>query len=278
MRMVDPVSNSIDGRPTAVITTSWDDGHLADLRLADLLERYRIPATFYIPQYDRLADQPVLKPAQLRTLADRGFEIGAHTINHAVLTTVTDEIARQEIAESRRYIADATGRDCTMFCAPQGKFTPAHVQMIRDAGLAGLRTVEMWSTDWPRPRQAANSANRFDFAEMPTTLQAHPQTAASIARNLLKRRAVSNAWLYLKHGRAAGTDWPTQATALLKHVLEHGGVFHLWGHSWELEAYDQWAKLEAVLAQLRDAADRVTLATNGEICAAPRSSTLTATT
>lgn len=32
----------------AIITTSWDDGHLLDLKLAGLLQKYDIPATFYV--------------------------------------------------------------------------------------------------------------------------------------------------------------------------------------------------------------------------------------
>ncbi len=278
--MIDAVSDSVSRIPKTMITTSWDDGHLADLRLADLLETYQVPATFYIPQFDRLADKPVLQPAQLRGLADRGFEIGAHTIHHTVLTTVADDVALREITDSRHYIADAIGLDCTAFCAPQGKFNAGHVEMIRDAGFASLRTVEMWSTDYPRPRprKTLSQDGVGGFVEMPTTLQAHPQTHTSIARNLLKRRAFPNARLYLKHGRAAANDWPTQAAALLNHVLTHGGVLHLWGHSWELDAYNQWNNLEAVLAQFRDAADRATLATNGQLCAVHSSSCVKAKT
>lgn len=33
----------------AIVTTSWDDGHPSDLKLAELLKRYDVPATFYIP-------------------------------------------------------------------------------------------------------------------------------------------------------------------------------------------------------------------------------------
>ncbi|WP_221435509.1 polysaccharide deacetylase family protein [Algisphaera agarilytica] len=258
MMRVEPASNPSAKR--AVITTSWDDGHLEDLRLADLLETYRIPATFYIPRVDRLLGKPVLSADQLRQLADRGFEVGAHTMNHTVVTTVPDDVARSEIADSRKYIADATGRDCPMFCLPQGRFKPQHVEMIREAGYTSYRTVEMWSTAPPRPRGNA------PFTEMPTTLQAQPQSPSSIARNLLKRRALSNGLLYLKLGRAAGQDWARQARALLQHVLTHGGVFHLWGHSWELEEFDQWDTLESVLAQIRDAADQAELLTNNELC------------
>ena len=31
------------------IRSSWDDGKKSDLRLADLLKEYKIPAVFYIP-------------------------------------------------------------------------------------------------------------------------------------------------------------------------------------------------------------------------------------
>ena len=33
----------------AILTTSWDDGHPLDLKLADLLARYPIPAALYVP-------------------------------------------------------------------------------------------------------------------------------------------------------------------------------------------------------------------------------------
>ena len=35
--------------------------------------------------------------------------------------------------------------------------------------------------------------------------------------------------------------------AMLDHVCLHGGVFHLWGHSRELEAFDGWRQLDGFL-------------------------------
>jgi peptidoglycan/xylan/chitin deacetylase (PgdA/CDA1 family) len=32
---------------------------------------------------------------------------------------------------------------------------------------------------------------------------------------------------------------------------EHGGIAHLWFHSWELDKYDQWARLEQLLLRLK---------------------------
>ena len=35
--------------------------------------------------------------------------------------------------------------------------------------------------------------------------------------------------------------------ALLEQAAAQEGVFHLWGHSWEVEQYQMWDELEAIL-------------------------------
>ena len=56
--------------------------------------------------------------------------------------------------------------------------------------------------------------------------------------------------------------------ALFDRVLEEGGVFHLWGHSWELEQTGQWARLEEVLRHLGQYTGQATALTNGQVCQA----------
>ena len=36
-------------KPSTCITTSWDDGHPLDLRVAELLAKYGLQGTFYVP-------------------------------------------------------------------------------------------------------------------------------------------------------------------------------------------------------------------------------------
>jgi hypothetical protein len=31
---------------------------------------------------------------------------------------------------------------------------------------------------------------------------------------------------------------------MFEYILEHGGILHIWGHSWEIEQLDLWATLE----------------------------------
>jgi len=37
------------------------------------------------------------------------------------------------------------------------------------------------------------------------------------------------------------------AESMLKRLFNSGGVFHLWGHSWEIEKYGLWTELEEVM-------------------------------
>ena len=55
------------------ITTSWDDGHTLDLRLADLLDKYDLRGTFYVARDyldERLALRPSGRPAGDRRRSD----------------------------------------------------------------------------------------------------------------------------------------------------------------------------------------------------------------
>ena len=61
--------------PQSFMTTSWDDAHPLDLRIAEMLARHNLSGTFYAP---RSAETEVMPLADLRELS-RGFEIGAHT-------------------------------------------------------------------------------------------------------------------------------------------------------------------------------------------------------
>ncbi|HXE52742.1 MAG TPA: polysaccharide deacetylase family protein [Tepidisphaeraceae bacterium] len=235
------------------ITTSWDDGHALDLRLADLLRHYNIPATFYIP---RSAPRGVLSESQIRELSE-SFEIGAHTLDHVYLTEVDDARAAGQIRDSKSWLQDVTGRPCTMFCPPAGKYTTAHLKMIRDAGFTGIRTVELLSLDLPRQSDG--------LLITPTTIQVHPHGRSAYIRNAVKRRAWSNLFRFAACGFAP--TWHQIAQAVLKR-LSSGSVFHLWGHSWELEHTAQWTRLEDILKLISDRAPDFHFAPNGVICSA----------
>lgn len=236
---------------TAYLTTSWDDGHPLDRRVAELLAKYALRGTFYVP---RAAERPTLTAAALRDLGSVA-EVGAHTLHHVVLRGAPAPQAWEEIAGSRRWLEDTLGIPCPMFCPPQGKFSPRDLALIRAAGFTGVRTVELLSLDAPR--------SQAGLRILPTTIQAHPHGPLAYLRNTLKRAALGNLWRFITHGRAR--DWGRLAEALLQQAARRGGVFHLWGHSWELEETGQWQRLEDVLRLLSQYTATMPALSNGSV-------------
>jgi hypothetical protein len=237
------------------LTTSWDDGHPLDFRIADLLSRYGLTGTFYVP---RQCQTPTMSEDQVRELS-RYFEIGAHTMHHLFLDQCGHEMARTEIHDSRQWVEQLTGKPCPMFCPPGGKFNQSHLWQIKSAGFSAIRTVEMISVARPTVQSGLQI--------MPTTVQAHSHSASAYIRNILKRRG-RNLWLYVTNGQAP--DWPMLAERLLKTALERSGVFHLWGHSWELEDHKQWSRLEDVFKLMADLRQQAPCVTNSQVVSAMR--------
>jgi hypothetical protein len=247
---------AIDGetivRPATFITTSWDDGHPLDLHVAELLSKYGLRGTFYIPM---IAENETMPAAQIRELS-LAFEIGAHTLHHAVLTEATEQKAWQEISGSKSWLENNTGLSCLMFCPPKGKYTNRHLEMARKAGYLGVRNVELLSLDFPRKNAG--------IMLLPTTIQSYPHSSITFAKNAIKRMALKN--LLRLMTRCRSTDWPALARSLLRESLRYGGVFHLWGHSWELQETGQWQRLDEALRYMSEFAIQAPSLTNGQIC------------
>jgi peptidoglycan-N-acetylglucosamine deacetylase len=227
--------------PTFTITTSWDDGHSLDLRLADLLDRYGQKGTFYIAR-DYLPER--LTEPQIRELSAR-HEIGAHTLTHPVLTDISPERAREEIAGSRTWLMDALGADVTSFCYPKGYANPALQTLVRESGYRAARGVEAYQLSPGNPYLMATTVHVYPFPLRPVKGLRHMR-----ARLLPLTRALPHL-RPLELSPLALRSWRSLALALLERAAACGGVYHVWGHSWEVEQYGMWDDLEAVLKAAR---------------------------
>ena len=234
------------------MTTSWDDGHPLDHRLAELLATNGLTGTFYVPPKSQ---NVTMDAAAVRALADAGFEVGAHTLNHVFLDGADDATAESEIGGSRRWVQDTTGQPCPMFCPPGGKFAGRELRLIKAAGFVGVRTVELMSIDLPRHVDG--------LAVLPTTVQSHPHGRGAYVRNAVKRRSIGNLMAFVRVG--GPTDWVTLLERRLADVIAGGGVLHLWGHSWEIEQHCQWPAVERALTMLGRQTKTVPCLTNGAI-------------
>ena len=239
------------------ITTSWDDGHPLDMRLAELLDKYGIAATFYIP---RKSSHSGINAKQIRELSQK-FEIGAHTLDHIYLDRVSDHQAKEQILGSRLWIEDVTGKECRIFCFPGGKFKNHQLSFVSDAGFRAARTAELLSIQPPRLE-----AGLF---LLPTTVQAFPHRPYAYAKNALKRRHILP--LFSSGALFRSTDWIALAKNLFFRALEERSVFHLWGHSWEIDDQNQWRKLRELLAIVAEHRKNLIFVPNTELCEYPGS-------
>ncbi|WP_059010408.1 polysaccharide deacetylase family protein [Streptomyces specialis] len=245
-----PTAPPAGGRPPAVVTTSWDDGHRLDPRLAALLDKYGIGATFYIAPHNlELAPADRLPPAGIRELGER-FEIGGHTLTHQRLPQLTEDAAREEIRAGKEELEEITGTAVTSFCYPRGEYTPAHVRLAREAGFTVARTVRRSSLDPGDPLEMVTTVNAY----------AHRVDIPLVLR-LARMRPWTAARLYLR--------WDDLALWWFERCRERGGVFHLWGHSWEVDARGDWHRLERVLDHISRRPD-VRYVPNGELPGVPR--------
>jgi peptidoglycan/xylan/chitin deacetylase (PgdA/CDA1 family) len=233
-----------------LVTTSWDDGHRLDQRLADLLARYGLAGTFYVaPRNRELVPADRLGDQQIRELS-ASFEIGSHTLTHAPLTGIGVAEARQEIGASKAYLEDLTGRPVDTFCYPRGMFSAVHPGLVREAGYTYARTVRRFATTAPPDRFQAG-----------TTLETHrhplPRLPVDLSR--VARWARFNPVTV-----ARSLDWEYLAKRMFDRALAEGGVYHLWGHSWVIERFGDWERTERVFAYLSGRPGAAYL-TNGEL-------------
>lgn len=116
------------------VQISVDDGSLLDTRVAELLDRYRLPGIFFWPVESEIMD----KKAAMN-IANR-FEIGCHTWSHAILSEIDDpKWLDHEIGEARTYLQEKFNQPVYWFCYPRGRYNREIVQMVEDAGFMAAR-------------------------------------------------------------------------------------------------------------------------------------------
>src|SRR5262249_18021713 len=136
---------------TVVVTTSWDDGDVWNLKLAEKLAARGLPATFYTPT-GSLGQDSTMTAAQLRDLAGSGFEIGAHTVTHPVLSDLTGDVLKREVVECKRALEDILGREVPSFAYPKGRKNSEVARRLEEAGYRSARGLRMLSLSYKFPR------------------------------------------------------------------------------------------------------------------------------
>jgi peptidoglycan/xylan/chitin deacetylase (PgdA/CDA1 family) len=104
----------------------------------------------------------MLTGAQLRQLAHANMGIGAHTVSHLILASLTSAAAREEVAQSKRTLEGLLQQPVPLFAYPNGKphqdYHRETREVVRDCGFEAA-----FSTAWgaARPGEDVYQLPRF---------------------------------------------------------------------------------------------------------------------
>jgi peptidoglycan/xylan/chitin deacetylase (PgdA/CDA1 family) len=124
----------------AGVCLTFDDGCATDLLIAaPILVEKRLSATFYIT-VNHLGRQGYLTRTQVRTLAELGFEIGSHSMNHCHLNDLKIDELLVELGESKKQLEDIAGSSVLHFSCPGGRTNSLVEQVARNTGYHSVVT------------------------------------------------------------------------------------------------------------------------------------------
>jgi peptidoglycan/xylan/chitin deacetylase (PgdA/CDA1 family) len=159
----------VDGRGENLAAVTFDDGLVDNVTtLLPLLRVENVPATiFLVPGWFGRPhpDAPwtrIVTPDEARELAAAGVEIGAHSMTHRDLSTLSYDEARLELLESRELLEETLQASVTVAAYPYGHASPETRRACRDAGFefacraGGLGD---WTDPYGIPRQSMGNGS-----------------------------------------------------------------------------------------------------------------------
>jgi peptidoglycan/xylan/chitin deacetylase (PgdA/CDA1 family) len=146
----------------SAVALTFDDGYRDVLEHGlPVLREHGFPSTvFVVPGamagisefswYAAGATPPLAGWDELRDVERAGLmHFEPHTLTHPVLTTLSAEDARREIAGSKQCVEDELGRPARIFCYPGGYYSPREVELVREIGFRAAVTCEFGANRAP---------------------------------------------------------------------------------------------------------------------------------
>ena len=139
---------------------TFDDGNRSDLEIAaPLLARHGLRAHVFVLT-GRIGRPGYLDVVDIRTLADMGFVIGSHGVDHVNWTEQDDAALERELAGSKSELGAVLGRPVTEAAIPFGSYDKRVLAALRRAGYTAAWTSdggEMDPAAFLRPRLSIRS-------------------------------------------------------------------------------------------------------------------------
>ena len=146
----DIIAGKDKGKPFVCLT--FDDGYRDNYDIAyPILKRLNVPFAIYITTgfIDKTAkmwwyeETDVMSWDQIKALSTEPLcTIGAHTVSHPRLTTLSSDEARKEIVNSKQRLEDVLGIPINHFSYPHGDYNEDILQLVKEAGFTS--SLKAW--------------------------------------------------------------------------------------------------------------------------------------
>lgn len=211
-----------------LITFSWDDGSVEDMRMVDLSVKLSIPGMFFIPASN--PERGVLGKSEIREIYASGFEIGAHTYSHRYLSELSISEGEQEIIKGKDFLEGIVGNKIDHFCFPGGRYNKSLVK-ISENHFKSARTADTGAL-----------IDKNTFLLKPA-FHFYNRGKSSLLYNSFKNRsAIFPAVLK----NLSEDSYFNMLKRIITKLDESKGIHRMiiWGHSWEIEQHSLWNELE----------------------------------
>ncbi len=114
------------------------DAIIRKIKYLPVAERHVIAQRIATAAQVSLPENLMMTSRQVKGMRDAGMQIGAHTVSHPILASLTDSQARAEIKGSKDFLEQLLGERVGLFAYPNGKpgedYLPASVDVVRSLG------------------------------------------------------------------------------------------------------------------------------------------------
>lgn len=218
-----------------VVTLSYDDGTVHDIRMVEILDKYglkssfHLNAAFFFPEdgvRERFDGRMKLSEAK-QLYCGSGHEVAAHGLNHAPLAILNDTEIIHEVMADREYLEKEFGMLVTGFAYPYGSVGELAPELLKRCGVQYARC----------------SGRTGNFGFPPANWLQISSTCHHNAENLMEL---------------------AQKFVEAKPPVFRNMMFFMYGHSYEFNRDDNWEVLEKFAGYIGGRED-IWYATPGEI-------------
>lgn len=109
--------------------------------ILDILDKYNVKATFFIMGgWVNYSEENVTK---LKSIYDRGNEIGNHSYIHPNFSTISEQRMKDEIEKTNKTIKEITGDEPKLFRFPSGDYNKKSCEYVKSLNMVPIQ----WSVD-----------------------------------------------------------------------------------------------------------------------------------